>query len=522
MKLKNTTLWFMLSVFLAHTACDDILDEKEPLDTRNEAVFYQTESDALEALISVYDVLQLNTVQGYHPYQMLLDIASDDAYAGGASRSDAPNIIQIDQFNISPTNGEVYGLYKKYYTGIYRANKLLEEIDGIDGDEEVLARIKAEAKFLRAYFYFDLVRFFENVPLVTTPLTSAEDYKQPQAEPQAVYDQIATDLMDAIPDLPSEIQTDGRISSWAAKSLLPRVYLFCNGVYGTNLNAGGTTIDGAVAMSMIDDVIDNSGHDLVGDYASLFTRSGELSIESVFEIQYSDLVIACDFSYIQGCEGNIGVQMQGPRVQNPAAEQYVAGWSFNTVTMDLYNAYEATDPRRDATILTMDEFNDELNIGYQHTGMFTQKYTTKKEYLSEEGDPVLNWGNNYHAIRFADVLLMGAELHAANGGGRASEFLDRVRDRVGLAPVAPTLDNIYQERRVELALEGHRYWDLLRRGQGVASAELTLTDQSGPDFQQSEPEDYEVQYNTATKGFFPIPQEERDLLGGSLDQNDGY
>ncbi|UII24823.1 RagB/SusD family nutrient uptake outer membrane protein [Fulvivirga maritima] len=522
MKKYINKYWLLAFLLVTLISCEGLLDDKEPLDSRNEEVFYQTEGDALEALISVYDVLQLNTVIGYHPYQMLLDIASDDAYAGGASRSDAPNIVEIDEFDISTTNGEIYGMYKKYYTGIYRANKLLAEIDGIeDGDPANLAKMKAEAKFLRAYFYFDLVRFFENVPLVLQPLSPSE-YNQPQADPADIYNQIATDLVEAIPDLPSEIQTDGRISAWAAKSLLPRVYLFYHGFYGGDLNAAGETYNGASAMNMIDDVIDNSGHDLVSNYASLFTLAGELSIESVFEIQYSNLVISCDFSYIQGCEGNIGVQMQGPRVQDPASENYVAGWSFCTVTQDLYDAYETGDPRRDATILSMNEFNGDLTIGYQHTGMFTQKYTTKKEFQADQGDPVLNWGNNYHAIRFADVLLMGAELHATNGGGRAQEYLDRVRDRVGMPSVTANLPNIYHERRVELALEGHRYWDVLRRGPAVAASELTLTNQSGPGFQNSDPEDYEIQFNAQTQGFFPIPQEERDLLGGSLSQNEGY
>ncbi|MBL3655401.1 RagB/SusD family nutrient uptake outer membrane protein [Fulvivirga sediminis] len=514
--------WLLMLLLVACMSCDGILDDKGPLDSRNEEVFYKTEDDALEALISVYDVLQLNTVIGYHPYQMLLDIASDDAYAGGASSSDAPNIIEIDKFDISTTNGEVYGLYKKYYTGIYRANKLLAEIDGIEeGDAATLARMKAEAKFLRAYFYFDLVRFFENVPLILQPL-SPNEYNQPQADPSDIYNQIATDLMEAITDLPQERQADGRISVWAAKSLLPRVYLFYHGFYGGDLKVGDKTYNGTSAMNMIDDVIEKSGHELVSDYASLFTLAGEMSIESVFEIQYSNLVVSCDYSYIQGCEGNIGIQMQGPRVQDPAGEKYAAGWSFCTVTQDLYDAYETGDPRRDASILTMSEFNGDLTIGFQHTGMFNQKYTTKKEFQSDKGEPALNWGNNYHAIRFSDVLLMGAELHATNGGGRAQEYLDRVRDRVSMPSVTANLPNIYHERRVELALEGHRYWDVLRRGPAVAASELTLTNQSGPDFEDGEPEDYEVQFKPQTKGFLPIPQVERDLLGETLSQNEGY
>ncbi|NJO03350.1 MAG: RagB/SusD family nutrient uptake outer membrane protein, partial [Bacteroidia bacterium] len=214
-------------------ACEDFL-EREPLDQRVESNFFQSESDAQEALVAMYDALGWNTVVGFHPLPMFSDIASDDAYAGGASRNDAPNIIEIDQYNIRTTNSEVLGLWRKYYIGIYRANLYLEKIEGVEADEAFKQRTTAEAKFLRAYYYFDLLRVFEKVPLLTRTLSSPSEYSQPQNSPAEVYNQIARDLVEAMEDLPNAIPANesGRISKWAAKALLGRAFLYVDGVYG--------------------------------------------------------------------------------------------------------------------------------------------------------------------------------------------------------------------------------------------------------------------------------------------------
>ncbi len=503
------------------TGCEDFLD-LQPKDTRTEDNFFRTEADAREALISVYDVLQWNTVIGFHPTPMLLDIASDDAFAGGGSRTDAPNIIEVDNHNILTTNPEIQGLWKKHFFGISRANLLLSKMEGIEASKASKARIIAEAKFLRAQFYLDLVRFFGNVPLVLEPLVSASEFNQPQATPKAVYDQIAKDLEEAIPDLPEATlaASQGHATKWAAKALLAKAFLFYNGVYGQNLQAGDVTVDANRALQHLQDVINQSGHGLVPNYADIFTPEGEFSVESVWEIAYSDENPWFDWGFIHGGEGNIQPQMQGPRLQDPAAEQYLSGWSFAPATQSLFEAFEANDPRKDATLLTVSELNGGLDRGYQHTGYFSQKYTTSKAYAPSAGQTELNWGNNYRAIRFADVLLMAAELGLTAGGGTPQVWLDMVRDRVDLPTKPATLENIYQERRVELALEGQRYWDLLRRGMNVADQAISTT-QRGPLY-SGDPVDYNITFNPARNGFFPIPQSELDLSAGVLNQNDGY
>jgi starch-binding outer membrane protein, SusD/RagB family len=520
---KNSArIAFIAALALGTTSCDDFLD-LQPKDARVESNFYKTEADAMEALVSVYDVLQWNTVTGFHPTPMLMDIASDDAFAGGSSRTDAPNIIEVDMHNIRPANPEIHGLWKKHYIGINRANLLLEKIDGIEASPEVKKRIIAEAKFLRAYFYLDLVRTYENVPLVTKTLVNPNEYNQPQAAPKDVYNQIAKDLEEAIPDLPASTirVSQGRVTKWAAKALLARTYLFYNGVYNAQLQAGTTTVDATRAFNHIKDIIANSGHTLLTEYADNFKKSGEYSPESVWEIAYSDLNPWWDWGYIQGGEGNIQPQMQGPRVLTPGTENYERGWSFAPATQSLYDAFEANDPRRDATLIIETELKGGLDKGYQHTGYFSKKYTTSKDYTPTAGQTELNWGNNYRSIRFSDVLLMGAELSLKAGGGDAQVFLDRVRTRVGLPSVPATLDNIFKERRVELALEGQRYWDLLRQGPNVAAQKITVNGKRGPLY-TGDQVDFNVTFKDKTKGFFPIPQSEIAISNDLIKQNAGY
>jgi starch-binding outer membrane protein, SusD/RagB family len=510
------------AITFSTTNCRDFLD-LQPLDTRVESNFFKTESDAREALVSIYDVLQWNSVIGFHPTPMLLDIASDDAYAGGASRTDSPNLIEINQQRIRTTNNEIHGLWRKHYIGIFRANLLLERINEVEASEEFKKRLTAEAKFLRAHFYLDLVRFYENVPLVTRTLVDPSEYNQPQATPKEVFDQIALDLEEAIADLPELTlrANQARATKWAAKGLLARAYLFYNGVYNQDMQAGTTTVNGQRALQHLTDIIGQSGHNLAGNYADLFTKNNEFSVESVWEISYSDANPWWDWGYIQGGEGNMQPQMQGPRVKNPAVENYERGWSFAPVSQSLYNAFEANDPRREATILEESEIESGIDKGFQHTGYFSKKYTTTREYAPTAGQPELNWGNNYRSLRFADVLLMAAELSVTTGGGNAQEYLDRVRTRVGLPSKPATLENILQERRVELALEGQRYWDLMRRGTNAANTAITKRNQRGPLY-TGDQIDFDVTFNTATRGFFPIPQSEVDLSNSILKQNAGY
>jgi starch-binding outer membrane protein, SusD/RagB family len=186
------------------------------------------------------------------------------------------------------------------------------------------------------------------------------------------------------------------------------------------------------------------------------------------------------------------------------------------VSHKLYE-FMQNDPRRPYTIVLEGELDGSLTKGYQHTGYFSRKYTSDAEHWGADGQFELNRTVNHRVIRFSDVLLMAAELDSPN----KQEYLDRVRTRVGLPSVPATLENIFRERRLELSLEGIRYFDVLRRGLDYATQEFTYSGIRGPMY-QGDQQIFDATFNSATKGFLPIPQTEIDLSAGTFRQNDGY
>ena len=509
-------LIFLLPVLL-NSCKKDFLD-RQPLDEEVSTNFYQTEEDAMMALVAAYDVLGYQSTPGisWAPFITVADVLSDDSFAGGADANDGMDENELNTFNLPATNLLVRSIWIKNYIGIYRANLLLEKIDGIDASDEFKNRIIAECKFLRAYFYFEQVRFFENIPLLTNTIKGPSEYDQEQSPPGEVYNQIALDLVEAMEDLPEFISAAeaGRISKWAAKALLARVYLFYNGVYNAQLQAGSDEVDRAVALEHLEDLITNSGHDLLADYEMNFKIAGEFGIESVFEISYGDTPPWWDWEYVRGGEGNLSAQMQGPRVTQ--SDNWNRGWSFGTVNQKLVNDMQ-DDPRLQHTILFEDELDGILVKGYQHTGYYSKKYSSDAEHWGADGQFELNRTCNHRVIRFSDVLLMAAEL----GSASAQQYLDRVRERVGLPSIPATHENIMRERRLELSLEGIRYFDVIRQGMQVANQELTVVGLRGPEY-IGDQVIFDVTFDPSTRGFLPIPQAEIDLSGGKFTQNPGY
>ncbi len=514
--MKNKIIYLITLLLPVLFGCSEDFLDRQPLDVQVSSNFYETEEDAVQALVAVYDVLQYQSVKAWAPFQMISDVLSDDAYGGGADANEGKVPDEINNFKTKSTNEMVHSIWARNYIGIYRANLLLERINDIDASDEFKDRVVAECKFLRAYFHLELVRYYENVPLLTETIKGPSEYNQTQNTPKEVYDQIALDLVDAIPDLPTELPPNelGRITRWAAESLLGRTYLFYNGVYGQDLEAGTTTVDDVKALEYLEDVINNSGHDLLEDYSNNFRSAYEFGIESIFEISHGDSPPWWDWNYTIGGEGNLAAQMQGPRVTG--STNWNRGWSYAPVTQSLVDAMTG-DPRFSATILREADLDGALVKGYQHTGYFSRKYTSDAEHWGADGQFEHNRTCNYRVIRFSDVLLMAAELGSAN----AQTYLDRVRDRVGLTSIPVSLDNIYNERRLELALEGIRYFDVIRRGMTYAGQELTMIGERGPNF-EGDQSIFDVTFDPATKGFLPIPQVEIDLSGGTFIQNEGY
>ncbi len=518
--MKNYKIFITYTValvFLLSSCSKEFLD-RQPLDQKVSTNFYQTEDDAQQAVIAVYDAMGYQSSPGvaWAPFQLVSDMLSDDSFAGGGDANDGKDENEINTFNIPTNNQIVHSLWIKNYVGIYRANLYLEKIGDIDASDEFKVRTIAEIKFMRAYFYFELVRFFENIPLLTATISGPSEYQQDQNAPSEVYNLIASDLVSAIGALPENVgaSESGRISKWAAEALLARVYLFYNGVYNADLHAGETTINQTAALNYLEDLITNSNHDLLEDYSNNFSLEYEFGAESVFEISHGNSPAWWDWNYPRGGEGNLAAQMQGPRVTG--SDNWDRGWSFGTVSQKLVNDM-AGDPRLEYTVLFEEDLDGSLVKAYQHTGYYSNKYSSDAEHQSVDGQFELNRTCNFRVIRFSDVLLMAAELGSAN----AQSYLDRVRARVGLESIPATPENIYNERRLELSLEGIRYFDVIRKGQSFANEQLTSVGLSGPNY-IGDQQVFDVTFNSATKGFLPIPQIEVDLSNGRFFQNSGY
>lgn len=516
MKISIRTLTVMVSAAFIFAACtDDFLDHAPPVE-RVEDNFFQTQHDVQEALYSVYEVTTFahgRNNDGFHPIDLVSNILSDDAYAGGSGPGDQPELVEFNRHNIATTNGKVSGLWSDRYTGIYRANLLLSRIDDANFENEQLRDLyRAEAKFLRAYFYFDLVRLYGNIPYFTRPLV-ADDIRMPQNDPGEVYNAIVEDLLEIIPDLREDIPSGeaGRVSTWAAKSLLGRVYLFHQDFAQPTFGLSDLPVSQNEVLSHLEDVIHDSGHELLDDFEDLWGVEGNNNNEAIFSIQHYEGSFG-DWGFLNGSIGNWATTMTGLRGVgfNP---EYSRGWSFQPVTQDLVDQFDPdTDSRYFPTIL--DPVEEEVNHSPDEMHQW-QGYAFKKFYPRTDDTPSVNtefnWPYNRPVFRYADVLLMAAELGASD----AQNYFDQVRQRAygdDFEQIPPTKENIIEERRLEFAGEGHRYWDLLRLG----------LDEAQQIINEREQVDIPINFRTERQGILPIPNSEISLSDRTLEQNPGY
>ncbi len=526
--IRKAYILFSVVVLAGLGSCTKDFLEKEPLTDRVEENFYKTPDDAFQALVAVYDVLQWQTGGGYHPNDLVSNILSDDAFCGGSGPGDRPGLNRMGRFSEYTTDQEPLGLWKDRYTGIYRANILLEKIEAIPFPDAALkTRYIAEARFLRGYYYFQLEQYFGHIPLILKTLSVSEN-NQVQAAPADVYNQIASDLWFAYNSLPATIVANetGRVSKWAAGSMLARVYLYHKG-YGkgvlgitSDLKADDKTFTEADIEAIVDDVITTSGHDRVPKYADLWGVSNENNIESIFQVNHTAKGDWGDWGWGNGSEGNWTIVMSGFRGMNDPI--YDAGWGFQPASASLASEFEPGDARYIVSILdpTTEGRTYKPQDCYQHTGFAFKKIQPVKANKPATNSD-LNWPNNWMVIRFADVLLMGAELNLDNNLSKAQGYYNLVRERAfGSTATPPTLTNgtagldlIFHERRVEFAGEGLRYWDLLRRGLTYAQQKIDAAAGVAP---------FNETFVPATLGLLPIPQSEITVSGNSLVQNAGY
>jgi starch-binding outer membrane protein, SusD/RagB family len=460
--MKNILTYSALVILVVLSACSKSWLDVQPKGTTLEANYYLNADEAFAGLAAAYDPLGMEWVNTYTSKVGLLNCASDDCYAGGGAYADQPTWEAWNSYTLDPGNGPQESFWGRNYSGINRANTILSKLDGVPMDETLKERFRAEAKFLRGYYYFDLVRLFRNIPMIIGPLSPSEYFNVPQAPPEDVFAQIEKDLSEAIPYLPLTVPDNekGRVTQYAAIALLGKVILW--------QNDESRMLEAAALFEQVNTA---PYYELLPDYASIFRPDNKFNKESIFEISYSGNIIGYwQFPNPPAGEGNLLVQMCGPRSFNGPV--YSAGWGFNPILPDLVTELRNSN-RYLGTVANIDSLANaglaSYEKGYQNTGYFLQKFAPLAEFKSTAGgDPVLEWPNDYIEIRLADTYLMEAECLVRGGNPAAAQpYLDAVRARVGLEPVPATLDNIYYERRVELATEGHRWFDLIRTGKAA-------------------------------------------------------
>jgi tetratricopeptide (TPR) repeat protein len=485
-----TFLW----IFGFITSCDDKL-EIDPLYAQDADNFFNTPQDYERALIGAYDLLQTSYLT-----QWIGEIASDNAIAGGESVNDTRGLHEIETMTHGGVNEELRSVLRYNYAGITRVNYIFENQDKIDfeGKQQILA----EAYFLRAYYYFELTKFFGAVPLIIDRRIGIEEATSIDRTPASeVYGQIEADLISSHEVLEWSNPVKGRITKGAALALLGKVYL-----YQDKFNEAAEIFDRVINEGPYGLVEVNSSE----DFAALFCVSEEGNQESVFEIQYTGLE-GGSYDCFVCLEGNVAVGFHG--IRQYSGPVYGDGNSYNLPTQDLYDAFDPSDIRRNGTILDIEAFavaNPSVSYavgGGGHTGYYNNKYIKRAAELGLP-DNDLTSPVNYRVIRFSDVLLMAAEAHNRKSGandGLAQTYLNRVRNRAGMTDINASgqalTEAIWEERRLELSGEGYRFWDLVRTGRAT-----------------NEIDGFETNKNE----LFPIPQTEIDLAGGNWNQNQGY
>lgn len=476
-KISRRLFIFLTSLLCGVVACTErFIDVESNVQTSEEL----NRVDPVELVNAVYNQLLSWDVNSF-AWVGISDITSDDADKGSAAGDTGSDKDILDNLkDINPNIGSVISVWVGHFEGIQRANQVLNRLPTLTIDDAYKNRLTGEAKFLRALFYFRLVQVFGPIPIVLGEVpdinTPAESiFKRPTKEDMYAF--IEKDLQDAIQFLPEKSGYDdanlGRASKGAAKTLLAKVKMYQK--------------EWDVVKRLTDEIIASGEYSLTPNYEDIWKESGENNSESIFEIQSRGGVPAVgvqQYSQIQGARGTGGW-----------------GWGFNVPSDDLVNSYEANDTRKDATIIFRGET---LYDGRFVPNTVVNPRYNQKAYSSQYTSEAIT-GTNVRLFRYAEVLLMNAEA-AFNLGGDASTSLNMLRRRAGLSEIAaPTIENIWNERRHELAMEGDRFFDLVRQGRARIVMRAV-----GKDFVDGKNE------------VFPIPQQEIEKSGGLLLQNPGY
>jgi hypothetical protein len=578
--MKKLIYSIAIGAMILSTSCEDHLD-MENLYDKNLDTFYQTPTDIDEAMNGVYNAL---FVDGVHSNEHLAANLLSDVMLGGGGPDDL-TAKNVDKF-ADPTEDTYKDLWVETYNGVSRANAIIEAV--ADGDftqyfntpadaETFKNNTLGEAYFMRGFLMYRAARFFGGMPLI--PTTDA-DRLVGRSSISDTWAFIASDFKTAAETLPKRIADDydltnyGHANVWVAKAYIARAYLFYTG-YMTNIEKQPTDVlplmdGGSIAkadvVAQLEDIMNNSGYRLAEDFRNLWPYSyvnknardfdpegthpvlpwaeneglswvgqdgpnsaiGAGNYEVMFAMRYG----LADWSFGQKFNNRIPLFFG---IRDHSLVPFGQGWGWGTVHSGFYDLWSDDDPRKDGSVLNLNEKDPNLGLdgwsigkGDHNTGLMNMKYTTIQHggpdgvngmfyylYNMNHGDPFQLWAaQDFYYLRYADVLLMHSELTETADG------INEVRARVGLDPVSYSLDNLKDERLHEFAFEGLRWFDLVRwgdveTGNNFFTNDITVNN-SGAE------EVYQVEYRPETKGLVPVPESEVRLSNGVYEQNPGW
>lgn len=502
-----------LALVSVSSGCKDFLDtQRQGTYTADNYPYGKGGTPYDTFLFSAYDALRAyNYVSD--GFMVVTSIRSDDAEKGSTATDGGADVIAMDNFPVL-TNGRVNTLWSEYYTMINRCNTIIDQIHNnadITATPEAKLQAEAEARFLRGYSYFFLVRAFGRVPKIDKVMAVTSNV--PQSSPAEIYSFIESDLQFAAANLPIswEKKFVGRSTKGAANGILAKVYLYQK--------------KWAMAMTAANAVMSSGQYDLSTSYTKIFSEEGENSKESIFEIQ-GHVTVA-----IPSGSASTGIQYADVQGTRGNTTEWNRGWGWNMPSALLEAAYEPNDPRKARTILYSTTATTPSNTIYGQPAPFyptevpnlkyNQKVLVHPSYISRFNNR-RGWWMNVRILRYADVVLMYAEAANELGGAAnatlALDALNSVRARARTGAPTGTLPNltttdqaalrdaIRQERRVELAMEHERFFDIVR------------WEIDGPAMQAAG----KTNYSIARDRLLPIPQQQIDLSKNVLTQNPGY
>lgn len=566
-KIKTNILFVGLAALTTLSSCTDGFLDTSSKTSLTSTNYYKTASQAESAVIGCYDRYQNTVSNGNLSLYQISEMMSDDCFGGGGPDDvDLRLLDRMDQSMRSASTNLLGGLWGDYYKCIYNCNLLIASLDDIkwssDADRKT---VEGQARAIRGLAYFDLVRMFENVPLLTTPTSE----KVPQAKPDEVYKLIVEDLKYAADNIPADKFTDntstlGHISRYAAAGMLARVYLFYDGVYNNNeFKTMPGDLTKADALKYCEEVISSGKFKLEDNYADLWRASTALAsakeqgLKDTYKEASQEILWVVKFNNDQTWSGN----SNGNRfvinigIRNTWAAPYGFGWGACTVTNAAHNIYSADDKRLDASIIDARDLanNDGNGTVYEAqaktdacdlTGYNIKKYTplvyTDGSFVVDKESDVS--GHNFMTsqdadwilLRYSDVLLMAAELGSNNAAQDYNLVMHRAYGNTEHDVASASREQIWQERRREFMGEGIRYFDLRRQGldafvKGIMGQAYDNGSTSGKPtevYQNTQKTTIADTFKDANirekRGFWQIPTSEISLSGGLYKQNAGW